>query len=204
VPFTEILRRPYRRTTLLASGLTTSVLFAYWGLFTWIPAYLSNPVERGGAGLSVVRSSAWIMPLQVGAFLGYSLFGFLADRWGRRPVFAVFVLGAAVLVPVYGRWARHPAVLLGLGPLIGFFGHGYFSLFGSMLAELFPTAIRATAQGFCYNAGRAAGGALAPYGIGWLADRFGIGSALGATSLFFAAAALLIWRLPETRGQDLS
>jgi MFS family permease len=183
--------------------LTTCVLFAYWGLFTWVPAYLASPVESGGAGMSIVRSSGWIIPMQVGAFLGYVLFGVLADRFGRRPVFIAFVLGAAVLVPVYGRMALRPGVLMALGPLIGFFGHGYFSLFGAMLAELFPSSIRGTAQGFCYNFGRAVS-AFAPFVIGALADRHGIGSALGLTSAFFLAAGGLIMLLPETRGEQLA
>jgi MFS-type transporter involved in bile tolerance (Atg22 family) len=179
------------------------VLFAYWGLFTWMPSYLSSPVARGGAGMSVVQSTGWIVPMQIGAFLGYTLFGFLADRFGRRPVFLTFVLSAAVLVPIYGQWGRHQTALMLMGPLIGFFGHGYFSVFGAMLAELFPAAIRATAQGLCYNVGRAAG-ALAPFTIGALADRFGIGSALALTSVFFAAGGALIFLLPETKGEKLT
>jgi MFS family permease len=187
----------------LTSAVTSSVLFAYWGLFTWIPSYLSNPVARGGAGLSIVQSSAWIVPMQIGSFFGYTLFGLLADRFGRRPVFLAFVLLAAALVPLYGQWGRRPAALMALGPLIGFFGHGYFSVFGAMLAELFPSAIRATAQGLCYNVGRAAS-ALAPFTIGALADRYGIGSALAFTSVFFVAGGVLIFRLPETRGGELT
>ncbi|MFN7994511.1 MAG: MFS transporter [Bryobacteraceae bacterium] len=187
----------------LACAVTSSVLFAYWGLFTWIPAYLSSPVERGGAGMSVVQSSGWIVPMQIGSFFGYTLFGFLADRFGRRPVFLTFVLGAAILVPVYGQWARHPSVLMALGPLIGFFGHGYFSVFGAMLAELFPSAIRATAQGLCYNFGRGMS-ALAPFTIGALADRYGIGTALAFTSVFFAAGGALMFLLPETKGEELA
>jgi len=150
----------------------------------------------------VVRSVGWIVPMQIGAFFGYVLFGVLADRFGRRPVFLTFVLAAAVLVPVYGQMATQPAALMALGPLIGFFGHGYFSLFGAMLAELFPSSVRATAQGFCYNFGRAAS-ALAPFIIGALADRHGIGSALALTSAFFVAAGGLILLLPETRGEEL-
>lgn len=196
------LSRVLWRRAAIASSVTSCVLFAYWGLFTWIPSYLSSPVARGGAGMSVVQSSGWIVPMQVGAFLGYTLFGFLADRFGRRPVFLVFVLAAAILVPVYGQWGRHPAALMVMGPLIGFFGHGYFSVFGAMLAELFPAAIRATAQGLCYNIGRAAG-ALAPLTIGALADRFGVGSALALTSVFFAAGGALIFLLPETKGEVL-
>ena len=198
----EVFRPPHLRNAAAATVLATFVLFAYWGLFTWIPAYLASPVASGGAGMSVVRSSAWIVPMQVGAFLGYVLFGVLADRFGRRPVFLVFVIAAAVLVPVYGRMASQPAVLMALGPLLGFFGHGYFSLFGAMLAELFPSSIRGTAQGFCYNVGRAVS-ALAPFLIGALADRAGIGSALALTSAFFVAAGGMIMALPETRGEEL-
>ncbi len=198
-----IFRPPLRRVTLLAVALTTSVLFAYWGLFTWIPSFLAKPAAEGGAGLGIVKSSAWIIPMQVGAFLGYTLFGFLADRFGRRPVFVTFLAWAAVLVPVYGQLARHEALLLALGPFVGFFGHGYFSVFGAMLAELFPTRIRGFAQGLTYNIGRAVS-ALAPWTIGALADRHGIGSALALTAAFFVAGAALMLRLPETRGQDLT
>lgn len=196
-------RIPITRNFVVATLLTTAILFAYWGLFTWIPAYLASPVERGGAGMGVVRSSAWIVPMQIGAFFGYVLFGFLADRFGRRPTFIFFVLAAAVLVPAYGQWGRIPAVLMALGPLVGFFGHGYFSVFGALLAELFPASIRATAQGLCYNIGRAAGGAAAPFVIGAAADRFGIGSALMLTSVFFVAGALLMLAIRETRGAEL-
>ncbi|MGC9945893.1 MAG: MFS transporter [Bryobacteraceae bacterium] len=195
------VRATFRRMAL-ATSVTSCVLFAYWGLFTWMPSYLSTPVARGGAGMSVVQSSGWIVPMQIGAFLGYTMFGFLADRFGRRPVFLAFVLAAAVLVPIYGQWGRHRTALMLLGPLIGFFGHGYFSVFGAMLAELFPAAIRATAQGLCYNVGRAAS-ALAPFTIGALADRFGIGSALAFTSVFFATGGALIFLLPETKGEEL-
>jgi uncharacterized RDD family membrane protein YckC len=75
--------------------------------------------------------------------------------------------------------------------------------FGAMLAVLFPAAIRATAPGLCYNVGRAAS-VLAPFTIGALADRFGIGSALAVTSAFFVAGVALIFLLPEAAGQSLS
>ena len=87
----------------LAASVTSCVLFACWGLFTWIPSYLSSPVARGGAGMSIAQATGWILPLQIGSFFGYTLFGFLADPSGRRPVFLMFVLCAAALAPIYGQ-----------------------------------------------------------------------------------------------------
>ena len=121
--------------------------------------------------------------------------------WGSV---AMFMLGAAVLVPIYGQMARSPLVLLLLGPVLGFFGSGYFSMFGGFVAELFPTAVRATGQGTSYNIGRMAG-AVAPYTIGELATLpgIGIGLALSITSAFFLLGAVLIFTLPDRSGQAL-
>ncbi len=196
------LRPPLLGGTAAATAVATALLFAYWGPFTWMPSYLAAPSEAGGAGLGVARSSVWIVAMQVGAFLGYVSFGWLADRFGRRPTFAAFVVSAAAVVPVYGGLARSSAALLLMAPLVGYFGHGYFSVFGALLAEIFPSSVRAAAQGFCYNVGRAAS-ALAPWVIGWLADRRGIGAAIAITALFFAAGGALIFLLPETRGREL-
>lgn len=107
-PLATLFRPPLRRTTFLATSLATSVLFAYWGVNTWLPGFLSAPKAQGGAGLDIVQTSAWIFIMQVGAFLGYVTFGFMADRFGRRPAFAVYVFIAAILTPVYGlipSWA---------------------------------------------------------------------------------------------------
>jgi hypothetical protein len=100
--------------------------------------------------------------------------------------------------------ARSPEILMVIGPLLGFVGHGYFSMFGAFLAELFPTEVRATGQGLAYNAGRGLG-ALAPFTIGALATvpRIGIGSALAVTSAFFLLGAALLYALPDTSGRAL-
>jgi MFS family permease len=196
-----ILRGEWRRRTMLASALATAVLFAYWGLFTWIPGFLSASRESGGAGLSIVRTSGFIVPMQVGAFAGYVMFGWLADRIGRRPAFVLYVLGAAIVTPVYG--ASHDArTLLALGPLVGFLGTGFFSLFGAMLAELYPTSLRGAGLGFVYNVGRGLS-SMAPWVVGFFADRYGIGASLALNSAFFVLGAVLIFTLPETRRAEL-
>jgi MFS family permease len=206
-PWLDLFRPPLTRRTLLGTALATFMLFAYWGLNTWLPGFLSAPRSQGGAGLNVLQTSAWIFIMQFGTFLGYAAFGYLADWRGRRPAFFLYVIAAAVLTPLYGLtplWAGRASELwlLALGPLVGFFGTGFFSLFGTMLAELYPTSIRGSALGFVYNAGRAAS-ALAPFAIGAIADRHGLGYGLALNSAFFLAGAALIFTLPETRGTEL-
>jgi putative sialic acid transporter len=197
-----IFSRKLIRQTLKASLLTSLVMFGYWGFYTWLPGFLAAPIEQGGAGMSIVKSMAWVIPTQIGAFFGYLSFGFISDRLGRRPTFIAFLLAAAVLVPFYGHMARSPWALMATGPLLGFFSHGYFSVFGAMLSELFDTDVRATAQGFTYNIGRVLGG-FAPYTIGALAMTRGLGPALALTSAFFIAGAFLMLAFPETRGRQI-
>ena len=200
--WSEIFGPEYRRRVILATLVASSVLVAFWGVTSWLPAFLASPVSEGGAGLTMTKSSLWLIVLQLGAFFGYISFGWIADRIGRRPAFTLFMIAATAVVPLFAFGARSTFTLLVIGPLVGYFAHGYFSLFGAMLAELFPTRIRASAQGFCYNAGRFAS-AAAPYAIGAAATKHGLGFALAADALFFALGAVLIWLLPETKGTEL-
>jgi MFS family permease len=203
-PFAVIFGPVYRARTFLVIALNSATQFGYWGIFFWLPGFLARPVEQGGAGMSVVGSIGWIIPLQIGAYLGYLTFGFIADRLGRRRTFIMFMVAAAIIVPIYGQMARSPLVLMLLGPIFGYVAHGYFSMFGGFIAELFPTSVRATGQGTSYNLGRLAG-AAAPYTIGALATLpgIGIGLAMATTSAFFLLAALIILALPDRSGQPL-
>jgi MFS family permease len=203
-PFTVIFGPSLIRRTLLIIALGSAVQFANWGLFFWLPTFLARPIAQGGAGMGVVGSLPWIIPVQLGAYAGYLTFGFIADWIGRRRAFVLYMLAAAVLVPIYGQMARSPVVLLALGPLLGYFGYGYFSMFGGFVAELYPAAVRATGQGTSYNIGRMAG-AVAPLTIGVIATLpgIGIGLALSVTSAFFLLAAALVFTLPDRSGQEL-
>jgi MFS family permease len=114
----------------------------------------------------------------------------------------VYLLAAAVLVFAYST-LRTPAALLMLGPFVAFFGTGYFSGFGAITAEVYPTSIRATAQGFTYNIGRLAS-AVAPFVVGSMAQTSGFGRAFTTTAAAFVVAAVLWVFIPETRGRELA
>jgi MFS family permease len=197
----DVFRGPGARTTWVLMAMNAATMFAWWGLFTWIPSFLARPLELGGAGLSVVRSSTWIVVMQIGMWCGYVSFGIIADAIGRKKAYVGYLIIAAVLVPIYAM-TRDARWLLVLGPFLAFFGTGYFSGFGAVSAELFPTPLRATAQGLTYNAGRALS-ALAPIIVGALATGIGLASAFLVTSVAFVVAAVLwIW-IPETKGRAL-
>jgi len=201
ISFGQIFHADLIRYTLLATLVSTFVMFAYWGLFTWMPGFLSSPIEKGGAGLGIVRSSQWIVPMMIGAFFGYVSFGFFADKFGRRPTFALYLVISAALVYVYGN-TRDATMLMVLGPFVGFFGSGYFSAFGAFISELFPTRARGAGVGFCYNVGRMMS-AFAPTIVGYCAGLWGIGAALTITAIAFIAGAASIYTLPETKGTTL-
>jgi MFS family permease len=182
--------------------MNAATMFAWWGLNLWIPSYLSLPIDRGGVGLSTVVMSSFVFAMQIGMWFGYVTFGFVSDRFGRKPTYVVYLLAAAALVFAYGA-VRTPLALLALGPFVAFFGTGYFSGFGAITAEIYPTTIRATAQGFTYNIGRLAS-AAAPFVVGSMAEERGFGAAFTITAFAFLAAAAFWVFIPETRGRALS
>jgi MFS family permease len=194
-------RKDLRRNALVATAMNACAMFGYWGLFTWIPAYLSLPVAQGGRGLDLMKTTTWLIVMGVGKWLGYVLFGFFADAVGRRGSYVTYLVVAAALVPLYGI-AETPLALLLLGPLVAFFGTGFFSGFATVTSELFPTEIRGTAMGLTYNVGRGLS-AAAPFVVGLLANRYGLGSAFFLQAAAFLAAALLALALPETKGKQL-
>ncbi|HYG05776.1 MAG TPA: MFS transporter [Stenotrophomonas sp.] len=193
----------HRRNTTVGLAFTTAAMCGYWGLFTWIPTYLATPVAEGGPGLDLVKSTVWIVIMQVGAALGYITFGYIADRLGRKKAFLIFFACSALSVPLFVL-IQTPWLLMAFGIVVAYFGTGFYSGFAPTFAEMFPTAIRATAQGFVYNGGRAIA-AIAPALIGFLATRYGVGSGLVATAGFFALAGVIVLLfLPETKGAELT
>jgi MFS family permease len=197
--FGQLFRGAFGYSMLICATMNAATLFAWWGLFTWVPRFLSMPLAEGGRGLSIVQTSAWTIVMQGGTFLGYVVFGYLADRFSRKYTYIGYLVIAALLVPVFA-FVRNPNALLIIGPLVGFFGTGYFSGFSVITSELFPTSLRGSAMGFVYNIGRVLS-ASAPYIIGHVSEHAGLGYALCITSGAFLLAALIATalRLPAVQ-----
>lgn len=191
----EMFRGRLGVNTLICSTMNAATLFAWWGLFTWVPRFLSLPRSEGGRGLGIVMTSEWTIVMQIGTFLGYVTFGYIADRWSRKTTYIGYLVIAAALVPLFAFVGNADALLI-IGPLVGFFGTGYFSGFSVIASELFPTSLRGSAMGFVYNIGRVVS-AAAPWAIGRVSEHAGLGAALCITSAAFLLAAVIAGALPR-------
>jgi MFS family permease len=196
-----------RARDLLAAGIAPRLAAAwllgvfklgtYWTCYTWLPSFLSKEM-----GQPVGRSLAWIGTAQVGQLAGMMTFGVAADRYGRRPAFATFsVLTALALAQLAFGWrwlSAHPlafwATMLALGT-----GSGCTAGFGALLAELFPTRLRAASMGAVYNMARAAQ-LVAPVVVQAAFVRAGLAGGLSVPLVLALATASWVWVLPETKG----
>ena len=197
----DIFRGDLLRLTIPVTVMNAFTMFGWWGFNLWLPGYLSLPAAQGGMGFPAVTMTSFIIAMQVGMWFGYVTFGFISDAIGRKRSYVLYTLAAAILILIYIS-IQAPLALLLLGPLVAFFATGYFSGFGAVTAEMYPTRVRATAQGFTYNIGRVAS-ALAPFAVGSLAQTHGFQAALSLTAVAFVLAAITwIW-IPETKERTL-
>ena len=193
--FGAIFRGDLLRTTLFAALLATGVQGGYYTLASWLPTYLKT-----SRGLTVVGTGGYLAFLITGAFIGYVSGGYLTDLLGRKKTFLLFSVLSAGLIVAYTQIPNGAnSLVLVLGFPLGFSMSAIFSGFGSFLAELYPTALRGTGQGFTYNFGRGVG-AVFPTVVGYL----GVGGALVFGAVGYGIAALALLGLPETRGRELT
>jgi MFS family permease len=196
--FFDIFSPRLLSTTLRAALLTTGAQGGYYAITTWLPTYLKT--ERH---LTVLGTGGYLSMVILGSYVGYLVSAVLTDKLGRKNNFILFALGAMSIALAYTHLPVTDSTMLFLGFPLGFFASGIFSGMGAFLTELFPTRVRGSGQGFCYNVGRAIG-ALFPFLIGMVSQQMTLGHAIGV----FAATAygvliLAALTLPETRGKQL-
>ena len=193
------------RPTLVGSGLAFVAVFGLWGATNWTPILVRSLPQLQGSNPATMTSyvSYATMMLNAGALVGYLGFGPLADRFGRRAAFALMCVGSLVMVPVTFLTPRSYAVVLLLLPLLGFFNNGIFSGFPIYFPELYPTRLRATGAGVCFNAGRVLASA-GPFLTGFLVTALGgFGRAASAIALIYLVGLLILPFAPETKGTPL-
>jgi MFS family permease len=196
--FVEIFGTALRRRTFLASLLAAGGLGGNYVTLTWLATYLKTVV-----GLSVLGTGGYLGINICGSFFGYVISAHLSDWLGRRRTFVLMACAAAVTVACYTLLPLSNTAVLLLGFPLGFFQSGIIAGMGATFAELFPTRVRATGQGFSYNTGRAVG-SFVPTLVGVVAPSIGLGPAMGICSASsYVLVLVAVAMLPETRGREL-
>ena len=207
----EIFSPQYRKVTLLGLSISVLGMYGYWIITTFMPAYLQNILN-----VRIDQAPVFVIWIGIGATIGYLAYGYLAEVVGRRLSFAIFFGGMAIMVPVFSysatlmpltdgklMFTTQNVIMLGsLAALLGFFT-GYFSGFGAWYSELFPTSIRSTASGFCFNFGRV-GAIVGIKLVPVLIPLIGFTATISLASVSYAIAAVMVFTLQETKGVQLT
>jgi MFS family permease len=190
--------REATRATIGIAIMTSAQNFGYYGIMIWLPAYLSSKM-----GFSLTRSALWISATVAGGALGMWLFGHLADRVGRKPLFIAFQLGAAIMALVYPQVTDANALLV-VGAISGIFLSGMIGGYGALISETYPTLGRGTAQNVLFNFGRGVGG-FGPLVVGLLATQYSLTTALSLLVLIWIADILATaFLIKERKGEPLT
>ncbi|WP_407431800.1 MFS transporter [Methanobrevibacter sp.] len=199
--FKELFSREYRKIFLLCLILCGFGMSAYWYTYSWLPTYLAQ--ERG---LAAVGTTFGVVLIQCGDFTGYTTFGYVADRLGRRPAFTIysFIMGISIAM-ITICWNQIAAIhdLIFVFMFLTGFGTGFFGGFGSLFSELFPTKIRNTGVGTVFNLARGAQ-FLTPITITLVATYFDLSYGIAIASIFAILVGLWIWVFPETKGTSIN
>ena len=193
----RMLSPALRATTAAALTVTTMNMAAYWFKTIWLPTYLH---ETRGLTLGDVT---WLLLMdQIGSIVGYVMFGYASDYFGRRPSFTAFsimkAIGLAMITLGWNLAGGYTWTLFAFMFLVGI-GEGNWGCIGPLINEVFPTEVRAAALGIIYNVARGVQ-FLAPVVIGMVAARTTFGAGIALAVPFALLAAATVWLLPETRG----
>ena len=195
--FKQLITKEHRKIFLISLILCIFGMSAYWYTYSWLPTYLSQ--ERG---LAAIGSTIGIIIIQCGDFTGYTTFGYVAEKLGRRPAFTIysFIMGISISM-ITLCWNQIDAIpdLIFVFMFLTGFVTGFFGGFGALFSELFPTKIRNTAVGTVFNLARGIQ-FLTPVTITLVATYFDLSYGIAIAAIFALLVGIWIWVFPETKG----
>lgn len=195
--FKQLLAKEHRKIFLISLVLCIFGMSAYWFTYSWLPTYLEQ--ERG---LALISTTFGIILIQSGDFIGYTTFGFVAEKLGRRPAFTIYsfimALSISMITIFWNQIDKIPDLILVFMFLTGF-GTGFFGGFGALFSELFPTKIRNTAVGTVFNLARGIQ-FVTPVMITLIATYFDLSYGISIAAIFALLVGIWIWVFPETKG----
>ncbi len=183
--------------TIGLSILVTVQIAGYFGLMNWLPS-----IMQAQLGLSVSGSSLWTVSTIVGMSLGMLTFGIIMDKLGPRTAFTIFLLCSSLsvflLVMAHSQWS-----LVAAAVVVGYFINGMYGGYGAIISSLYPTEIRATANNFIMNLGRAVGG-FSSIVIGFLMDHYNLTAVIIFLSSIYLVSLLVLMTITGVKELKIS
>ncbi|KTC42960.1 MFS transporter, partial [Pseudomonas sp. ABAC21] len=198
--FHQLWSAQYRQRTMMIWSVWFFALLGFYGLTSWLSALLQQ------SGFAVTQSVYYTVIISLGGIPGFLMAAWLVERWGRKPVCVVTLLGGGVMAFLYGQSAvfgGNVGLLITSGLLMQFFLFGMWAVLYTYTPELYPTSARATGSGFASAIGRV-GSLLGPLVTGLVFPITGQGGVFALGALCFAVAAVVVWVFGmETKGKTL-
>lgn len=206
--FSDLLGHPQWRTRAIFGALLAMVgLATFWGVVIAGQDLAADFLKR-------LNDPAWASKSKIafgfiqtaGAGLGMLAFGPLSARWGCKQTFAFMHIAALIMTPLVcwlPSFFESYTLLLVLLPFFGFFAQGIHAGYAIYFPALFPTYLRATGAGFCFNTGRLLAAPVLIWLSAWMKSVFDLRLAITCLGLMFLLGLIFIAFLPETKDQDL-
>jgi MFS family permease len=199
----------WRKNTIIGLMLAIAGVVGLWGIGFWSPELIREALSTLEKSTRDRYAALGTLLQDVGAFFGISAFTIVAARIGRRPSFVFFfLLAMAATIMTFG-WLHQPSDIFWMIPVLGFCNLSIFGGYSIYLPELYPTRLRSTGVGFCYNVGRIVA-ALGPFTLVYLNSAFANAgyatpfryAAITLSSIYLMGIVAVIFA-PETKGQPL-
>ena len=180
------------KTSWQTIGLSLMVMVqiaGYFGLMNWLPKIMQDQLN-----LNIAGSSLWMVSTILGMSVGMMTFGTVMDKLGARFSYTIFLICSAASVYLL-ILANSRMTLIAAAVVVGYFINGMYGGYGAIISSLYPTEIRATANNFIMNIGRAVGG-FSSVIIGFLLDKYSLMIVVVFLSFIYIFSLVMMMTIP--------